>query len=130
MASGISPRPSTELPVSATACAMAHKHEEKRVMSQESRKPDREFRAGRVAASLWRTEIERDGQTVLQWSTKIKKSYHDDTSDCWKFTDYYYPSELSDLLIVTRHALDFIRLEGGAHKDVEQSAAPAADVSV
>jgi len=99
-------------------------------MSQESRKPDREFRAGRVAASLWRTEIERDGQTVLQWSTKIKKTYRDGSSDGWKATDYYYPSELSDLLIVTRHALDFIRLRAGAQNDVEEPAAEVADASV
>lgn len=96
-------------------------------MSQETRKPDREFRAGRVAASLWRTEIERDGQTVLQWPTKIKKTYRDGSSDGWKSTDYYYPSELSDLLIVTRHALDFIRLREGAQNDVEEPAAEVAD---
>lgn len=99
-------------------------------MSQETRKPDREFRAGRVAASLWKTEIERDGQTVLQWSTKIKKTYRDGSSDGWKSTDYYYPSELSDLLIVTRHALDFIRLREGARHDVEEPVVQAPDAPV
>jgi hypothetical protein len=99
-------------------------------MSQETRKPDHEFRAGRVAASLWKTEIERHGQTVVQWSTKIKKTYRDDASDNWKSTDYYYPSELSDLLIVARHALDFIRLREGAQDDVEEPAAEADEVPV
>ena len=86
-------------------------------MSQENRRPHREFRAGRVRAALWKQEIQRDGRTEVQWSTKIQKSYRDDDSKDWKSTDYYYPSELSDLLIVTRHALDFIRLRGGAQDD-------------
>ena len=95
-------------------------------MSQENRKPDKEFRAGRVTASLWKTETEHEGRTAEKWSTKIQKSYRDDASDSWKPTDYYYPSELSDLLIVTRHALDFIRLEGGAQKNTEQPTGQAA----
>ena len=99
-------------------------------MSQEKKRPQRVFRAGRVSAAVWKNEIERDGRTVVQWSTKIKKTYRDDASDGWKSTDYYYPSELSDLLIVTRHALDFIRLREGAQDDVEEPVVQTDEVSV
>jgi len=99
-------------------------------MSQENRRPDREFRAGRVRASLWKQEVQRDGRTEVQWSTKIQKSYRDDDSKDWKSTDYYYPSELSDLLIVTRHALDFIRLREGAQDDVAEPAVQTDEKSV
>ena len=98
-------------------------------MSQENRQPDHEFRAGRVCAALWRQEIQRGNRTEVQWSTKIKKTYRDEASDGWKSTDYYYPSELSDLLIVTRHALDFIRLRKGAQNDTEEPAVQTDEVS-
>lgn len=98
-------------------------------MSQEKKRPEHEFRAGRVCAAVWKNEIERNGRTEVQWSTKIKKTYRDDASDGWKSTDYYYPSELSDLLIVTRHALDFIRLREGGRDDIEEPAAETDDVS-
>ena len=99
-------------------------------MSQEKKRPQREFRAGRVSAAVWKNEIDRDGRTVPQWSTKIKKTYRDGSSDGWKATDYYYPSELSDLLIVTRHALDFIRLREKTWDDIEEPAAQAAEAPV
>ena len=98
-------------------------------MSQENRQPDHEFRAGRVCAALWRQEIQRDDRTEVQWSTKIEKRYRDDASDSWKSTDYYYPSELSDLLIVTRHALDFIRLRERALDGSEGPPNQAEEVS-
>ena len=98
-------------------------------MSQENRQPDHEFRAGRVCAALWRQEIQRDDRTEVQWSTKIQKSYRDDDSKDWKSTDYYYPSELSDLLIVTRHALDFIRLRERALDGSEAPPNQAEEVS-
>ena len=99
-------------------------------MFQENRKPDNEFRAGRVSAALWKQEVERNGRTEVQWSTKIQKTYRDDDSNNWKPTDYYYPSELSDLLIVTRHALDFIRLRTGAQNDTEEPVVQADEVSI
>ena len=98
-------------------------------MSQ-GRRPEREFRAGRVCAAVWRNEVERDGRTVLQWSTKVQKTYRDDASDEWKSTDYYYPSELSDLLIVTRHALDFIRLREADREDAEEPAVQTNEVPI
>ena len=99
-------------------------------MSPENRRPHHEFRAGRVRAALWKQEVQRDGRTEVQWSTKIQKSYRDDDSKDWKSTDYYYPSELSDLLIVTRHALDFIRLREGARDDGAEPAVHAGEEPV
>ncbi len=72
--------------------------------------PTKEFCAGKVRASVWRTEVQRDGDTVIQWSTKIEKKYFDKDSKEWRTTDYYYPSELADLLLVVRRALEFARL--------------------
>lgn len=86
-------------------------------MSQNHQKPVREFRAGRVTASVWKSESIIDGRSVVQWSTKIRKAYWDEASHAWKTTDNYFPSDLVDLLIMTRHALDFIRLRERAPEE-------------
>lgn len=72
--------------------------------------PVKEFRAGRVRASVWRAEVERDGQTVVQHSVKIQNSYRDRTTQEWKTTDYFYPRDLPKLILVAQKAFEYVSL--------------------
>ena len=92
-------------------------------MSEENKRPERTFRAGCVSASVWRNEVEHEGRTILRWSTRIRKTYRDETRGDWRSTEYFQPAQLSDLLIVTRHALDYIRLRDGGGDDAKIAAA-------
>jgi hypothetical protein len=88
-----------------------------------NRPPDKELRAGKVGAALWKSETVRDDRTVIEWSVKVEKRYKDRQGDEWRSSNYYFPSELADLEIVVRRAHEFCRLREDA------GAAAGTDVS-
>lgn len=44
----------------------------------DKQKPEAEFRAGLISASVWRNETQQDGQTVVQYSIRPQKRYRKD----------------------------------------------------
>ncbi len=77
---------------------------------QAPQQPVKEYKAGPVSAACWRSEVEQDGRTITQWSVKIQKQYKEKQSNDWKSTNYYFASELADLVLVTQRAFEYIRL--------------------
>ncbi len=71
-------------------------------------KPVESFRAGHVSAAIWRSEEQRDGQTVVKHSVRIQNQYKKDGE--YQDTDYYFDHDLADLELVTRKAREFIRI--------------------
>ena len=79
-------------------------------MSQkENSKPVKSFSTGNIQASIWRNEIEQDGQTVVRQSVRIQKQYKNDKGE-WQNTDYYFPDDLPKLILVAQKAFDFVSL--------------------
>ena len=77
-------------------------------MSQQSNsKPVKSFSAGNIQVSIWRQEIEKEGQIVVRHSVRIQKQYKNDKGE-WQNTDYYFPEELAKLESLVRKAFDFI----------------------
>ena len=74
---------------------------------QEKDKPVKSFSAGKIQVSIWRQEINKDGQTIVRHSVRIQKQYKDDKGE-WQNTDYYFPEELAKLESLVRKAFDFI----------------------
>ena len=77
---------------------------------QEPQAPVKEYRAGRVAAACWETDVEENGRITTRRTVKIQNRYKDKQTGEWNSTDYYYLSELVDLILVALHALIFIRV--------------------
>ncbi|MCH9032898.1 MAG: hypothetical protein IID42_00155 [Planctomycetes bacterium] len=78
-------------------------------MSQtEARHPDHSFSYGRVQVGIWKTEVVKDDQTMVEWSTKIQKRF-ENKEKTWQSTPYFSHSELADLEAAAREARQFIR---------------------
>ena len=73
--------------------------------------PDKEFRAGTIKAAIWRNEVEQDGRTVVQYSVRIQKRFHDQKSGEWKTTEYFFPTDLPKLSLVVSKAFEYVSLK-------------------
>ena len=88
-------------------------------MSQQNdSKPIKDFRAGGVQASVWRKEVQKDGQTVVRHSVRIQKQYRKEGGD-YETTEYYFRDDLPKLILVAQKAFEFIALT--ASKDAEET---------
>lgn len=87
-------------------------------MSQQpASRPEKEFRAGRASASIWRNESVQDGRTVVDFNIRIQKRFFDRQSGEWRETDYFFPNELSDLELVAAEARRYVRLRENDQQD-------------
>lgn len=92
--------------------------------SPEPQQPLKEFKAGRVSAACWKSDTEGNGRVVTRWSVKIQKRYQDRQSRDWHSSDYYFGSELADLVLVAQRAFEFVRLrESEEDSDLPTAAA-------
>jgi len=88
-------------------------------MSQQNdSKPIKDFRASNIQASVWRNEVQKDGQTVVRYSVKIQKQYRKDDGD-YQETNYYFRDDIPRLILVAQKAFEFIALNES--KDAEES---------
>lgn len=70
-------------------------------------RPVKTFRVGRIEASVWQNETQKDGQTIVKKSVRIQKSFRDDKGDYQK-TDYYFPDDLPKLALAAQKAFEYI----------------------
>ena len=88
-------------------------------MSQQNTKPIKDFRAlGNIQASIWRNEVEKDGQTVVRHSVRIQKRFKKEDGG-YEDTDYYFPHDLPKLALVAQKAYEYIILSES--KDAEEA---------
>ena len=88
-------------------------------MSQEEKsKPIKDFRASNIQASVWRSEVEKDGQTVVRHSVRIQKQFRNDDGD-YQETNYYFRDDIPKLILVAQKAYEYIALS--ASKEAEES---------
>ena len=89
-------------------------------MSQQNNsKPIKDFRAGNIQGSVWRNELNKDGQKVVRHSVRIQKQYRKKDGG-YENTEYYFSDDLPRLMLVARKAFEFIALKES--KDVDESA--------
>ena len=84
---------------------------------QNKEKPIKDFRTGGIQASVWRNEVEKNGQTVVRHSVRIQKQFRKDDGD-YQETDYYFRDDLLKLILVAQKAFEFIALSES--KDAEE----------
>jgi hypothetical protein len=89
-------------------------------MSQDKSKPIKNFRSGNIQASIWRNEVDKDGQTVVRHSVRIQKQFRDDDGD-YKESNYYFRDDIPKLILVAQKAFEFISLSES--KEAEESIA-------
>lgn len=88
-------------------------------MSEQNKdKPIKDFRCGNCQASVWRNEVEKNGQTVVRHSVRIQKRFRKDDGD-YQDTNYYFRDDLPKLILVAQKAFEFISL--AESKDAEET---------
>ena len=88
-------------------------------MSQENNsKPIKDFRAGKIQASIWRNEVEKDGQIIVRHSVRIQKQFKNEDGD-YQETPYFFPDDLPKLQLVAAKSFEYITLKEST--DVEEA---------
>jgi len=72
-------------------------------------KPVKDFRVGKIQASVWRTEVERSGRTLAQHSVRIRKQFRAEDGS-YEDTDYFFPNELPELILLAQRAYEYVVL--------------------
>ena len=74
---------------------------------QQGTKPAKEYRVSGSRAAVWHNQVERDGQTVIQSSVKIQKSFKDSKTGDWKNMEMnLFPSEIPGMILVLQKAYE------------------------
>ena len=81
-------------------------------------KPIKDFKSGNIQASIWRNEVDKDGQTVIRHSVRIQKRFRNDDGD-YQETNYYFRNDIPRLILVAQKAFEFIALSES--KDAEET---------
>jgi hypothetical protein len=83
---------------------------------QNSSKPIKDFRAGNIQASIWKKEVDQQGQNVIRYSVRIQKQFRKEDGN-YENTEYYFRDDLPKLILVAQKAYEHIALK--ASKDSE-----------
>lgn len=78
-------------------------------MSQQNNKPVKSFKASNIEASVWKQQVERNGETITRHSVRIQKQFRNKDGDYEK-TDYYFRDDLPKLRLVVDKVFEFIAL--------------------
>jgi len=81
-------------------------------------KPIKEFRAGNITASIWRNEVQKDGQTILRYSIRVQKRFRKDDGS-YENTEYYFPKDLPRLQVCVQKAFEYTVLT--ERKDLDEA---------
>jgi hypothetical protein len=81
-------------------------------------KPIKEFRAGNITASIWRNEVQKDGQTILRYSIRVQKRFRKDDGS-YENTEYYFPEDLPRLQVCVQKAFEYTVLT--ERKDLDEA---------
>lgn len=86
-------------------------------------KPIKEFRAGRVRASIWHDEVTRGTEESFSvFSVRVEKRYKDAAGN-WQSTSSFKRSDLADLELVVFKAREYISVNE-REPDAEQVGTP------
>ena len=76
---------------------------------QKKLQPLKEFRSGRVSATVWENEGQSKGERFVSHSVQIQKRYQDRDGQ-WRNTTAFFVNELPKVLLLVQKAYEFIVL--------------------
>ena len=72
--------------------------------------PEKKFRAGTIAATIWKNSHEKDGRSFEVHSISFERSYKDKDSDEWKTTSSLRAMDLPKAVVVLNKAYEYLVL--------------------
>ncbi|MBU1974993.1 MAG: hypothetical protein KKG59_01165 [Nanoarchaeota archaeon] len=83
-------------------------------MAEEKNLPEKKFRAGPIAATIWENEAtNKEGKKVAYKSVSFERSYKD-ANDEWKTTHSLRMNDLPKARLVLEKAFEYLALSGAA----------------
>jgi hypothetical protein len=73
--------------------------------------PEKKFRAGTIAATVWKNQSEKDGKTFEYRTVSFERSYQDDKG-AWNTTNSLRLNDLPKASLVLMKAYEYIALNG------------------
>lgn len=74
---------------------------------QQENQPATEYSVKKTKAAIWHNQIQREGQTIIQSSVKIQKSFKDTKTGDWKNMEInLFPSEIPGMILVLKKAYE------------------------
>jgi hypothetical protein len=71
--------------------------------------PEKKFRAGAVAATIWANETVRDGKPVTYRTVSLERSYKD-KNDAWQSTNSLRTADIPKAILVLQKSYEYIAL--------------------
>jgi hypothetical protein len=71
--------------------------------------PEKKFRSGAIAATIWANSAVRDGKAVTYRTISLQRSYKD-KNDEWQNTDSLRTSDLPRAILVLQKAYEYVAL--------------------
>ena len=79
--------------------------------------PEKKFRAGAIAATVWKNAGQREGKPVEYRTISIDRVYKD-KEDKWQHTSSMRLNDLPRALVVLQQAYEYIVLNGSGAEDI------------
>lgn len=71
--------------------------------------PEKKFRSGAIAATIWANEVVRDGKKVSYRTVSFERSYKD-KDDTWKQTNSLRMTDIPRAVLVLNKAYEYLAL--------------------
>ena len=79
-------------------------------------KPVTDFRVGGISASVWRNEVQQDGEIRVRYSIRIQKRYRNSDGE-YTTSPCFFPQDLPKLQLCVQKAFEFTMLKEGKDRD-------------
>jgi hypothetical protein len=79
--------------------------------------PEKKFRAGAIAATVWSNETVRDGKKVAYKTISFERSYKD-KDDTWKQTNSLRTTDIPKAVLVLTKAYEYLALNADEEEDI------------
>lgn len=79
--------------------------------------PEKKFRAGAVAATIWSNETVRDNKKVSYKTISFERSYKD-KDDTWKTTNSLRTTDIPKAVLVLSKAYEYLALYSDEEEDI------------
>ncbi len=79
--------------------------------------PEKKFRAGAIAATVWSNETVRDGKKISYRTISFERSYKD-KDDTWKQTNSLRQTDIPKAVLVLSKAYEYLALNADEEEDI------------
>lgn len=79
--------------------------------------PEKKFRAGAIAATVWSNETVRDGKKISYKTISFERSYKD-KDDTWKQTNSLRTTDIPKAVLVLSKAYEYLALNNDEEEDI------------